>query len=151
LHIFSLAKTLSEWKKESGKMSTEERKHEIQEIREAHERIAQIVVKGTEYHEPVTVKTIDKKEHAIEVYALSEKDLIEAFQAANADLKDIGNQDKLISNMKLMSEVAARATRQPEIGKILLPLQSAPIAVKALELSGLTGGAKSPKPESPSS
>jgi hypothetical protein len=132
-------------------MSTEEKRREIQEVRDAHERIAQIVVKGTEYHEPVTVRTVDKKEHAIEVYALSEKDLIEAFQCAGQDLKDIGNPDKLISNLKLMSEVAARATRQPEIGKILLPLQSAPIALKALEISGLTGGAKSPKPESPSS
>jgi hypothetical protein len=138
-------------RKESGEMSMEERRREIQEIRDAHERIAQIVVKGTEYHEPVTVKTVDKKEHAIEVYALSEKDLIEAFESSGQDLKDIGNQDKLISNMKLMSEVAARATRQPDIGKILLPLQSAPIALKALEISGLTGGAKSPKPESPSS
>jgi hypothetical protein len=130
---------------------TEERRREIQEIREAHERIAQIVVKGTEYHEPVTVKTVDKKEHSVEVYALSEKDLIEAFQSSGQDVKDIGNPDKLMSNLKLMSELAARATRQPEIGKILLPLQSAPIAVKALELSGLTGGAKSPKPASPSS
>jgi hypothetical protein len=138
-------------RKESGEMSMEERRREIQEIRDAHERIAQIVVKGTEYHEPVTVQTIDRKEHSIEVYALSEKDLIEAFQSAGQDLKEIGNQDKLISNMKLMSEVAARATRQPDIGKILLPLQSAPIALKALEISGLTGGAKSPKPESPSS
>jgi hypothetical protein len=138
-------------RKESGEMSMEERRREVQEIRDAHERIAQIVVKGTEYHEPVTVKTVDKKEHAIEVYALSEKDLIEAFESSGQDLKDIGNQDKLISNMKLMSEVAARATRQPDIGKILLPLQSAPIALKALEISGLTGGAKSPKPESPSS
>jgi hypothetical protein len=132
-------------------MSTEERRREIQEIREAHDRISQIVVQGTEYHEPVTIKTIDKKEHSVEVYALSEKDLIEALQSAGQDLKDIGNQDKLISNLKLMSEVAARATRQPEIGKILLPLQSAPIALKALEISGLTGGAKNPKPESPSS
>jgi hypothetical protein len=126
---------------------TEERRREIQEIREAHDRIAQIVVKGTEYHEPVTVKTVDKKEHSVEVYALSEKDLIEAFQSSGQDLKDIGNPDKLLSNLKLMSELAARATRQPEIGKMLLPLQSAPIAVKALELSGLTGGAKSPKPD----
>jgi hypothetical protein len=129
----------------------EERRREIQEIREAHARIAQIVVQGTEYHEPVAVKTVDKKEHSVEVYALSEKDLIEAFQSSGQDLKDIGNPDKLMSNLKLMSELAARATRQPEIGKILLPLQSAPIAVKALELSGLTGGAKSPKPASPSS
>jgi len=132
-------------------MSTEERRREIQEIREAHKRLAEIVVAGTEYHESVTVKTADKKEHTIEVYALSEKDLIEAFQAAGQDLKDIGDQGKLISNMKLMGEVAARATKQPDIGKILLPLQSAPIALKALEISGLTGGPKSPKPESPSS
>lgn len=109
------------------------------------------MVQGTEYHEPVTVKTVDKKEHSVEVYALSEKDLVEAFDAAGQDLKDIGNQDKLISNMKLMGDLAARATRQPEIGKILLPLQSAPIALKALEISGMTGGAKSPKPESQSS
>ena len=34
------------------KWRVEERRKEIQEIREAHERIAQIVVKGTEYHEP---------------------------------------------------------------------------------------------------
>jgi len=130
---------------------SEERRREIQEIREAHARIAQIVVQGTEYHEPVTVKTVDKKEHSVEVYALSEKDLIEAFQSSGQDLKDIGNPDKLMSNLKLMSELAARATRQPEIGKILMPLQSAPIAVKALELSGLTGGAKTPKPAYPSS
>ena len=126
---------------------SEERRREIQEIREAHKRLADIIVAGTEYHEPVTVKTVDKKEHSVEVYALSEKDLIEAFQASGQDLKDIGNQDRLISNMKLMNEIAARATRQPEIGKILLPMQSAPIAMKALEISGLTGGAKSPKPE----
>jgi hypothetical protein len=126
---------------------SEERRREIQEIREVHKRLADIIVAGTEYHEPVTVKTVDKKEHSVEVYALSEKDLIDAFQASGQDLKDIGNQDRLISNMKLMNEIAARATRQPEIGKILLPMQSAPIAMKALEISGLTGGAKSPKPE----
>ena len=130
---------------------SEERRREIQEIREAHKRLADIIVAGTEYHEPVTVKTVDMKEHTLEVYALSEKDLIEAFQASGQDLKDIGNPDKLMSNMKLMGELAARATRQPDIGKILLPMQSAPIAVKALELSGLTAGPKSPKPESPSS
>jgi hypothetical protein len=109
------------------------------------------VVQGTEYHEPVTVKTVDRKEHSVEVYALSEKDLVEAFQAAGQDLKDIGDPDKLMSNLKLMGELAARATRQPDIGTILMPLQSAPIAIKALELSGLTGGPKSPKPDSPSS
>ena len=79
------------------------------------------------------MKTVDMKEHSLEVYALSEKDLVEAFQSSGQDLKDIGDQDKLMSNLKLMGELAARATRNPEIGKILLPLQSAPIAVKALE------------------
>jgi hypothetical protein len=128
-------------------MSTEERRREIQEIRAAHARTARIVVEGTEYHEPVAVKTTDKREHTIEVYALCEKELIEAFESAGADLKDVGNPDKLISNMKLMSELAARATRRPDIGHDLLPLQSAPIALKALELSELAGGAKSPKPE----
>ena len=132
-------------------MSIEERRKEIQEIREAHKRLADIIVAGTEYHEPVTVKTVDRKEHSVEVYALSEKDLIEAFQAAGQDLKEIGNPDKLMSNLKLMGELAARATRQPDIGKILLPLQSAPIALKAFELSGLTGGPKTPKPDYPSS
>lgn len=127
-------------------MSSEERRRTAKEMGDAHKRLADIVVAGTEYHEPVTIKTVDNKEHSVEVYALSELDLIEAFEAAGQDLRDIGNKDKLVSNMKLMDDVAARATKQPNIGKILLPLQSAPIAMKALELSGMTEGEKTPKP-----
>ena len=127
-------------------MSIEEtRRKEILETREAHKKLADIVLAGTQYSEPVTVKTVDGKEHPVDVYALSEKDLTEAFQEAGQDLRDVGNQGKILDNLKLMGALAARATRQPNIVSLLMPMQSAPIAMKTLEMSGLAGGARSPK------
>lgn len=127
-------------------MSTEERRKEILETRQAHAKLAEILVEGTHYFEPVTVKTIDRKEHAVDVYALCEKDLVGAFEEAGANLKDIGNQEKILSNLKLMGLLAARATKQADLVSFLMPLESAKIAVKALEISGFKGGAKTPKP-----
>jgi hypothetical protein len=129
-------------------MSTEEEeptRKEILETREAHKKLADIVLAGTQHCEPVTVKTVDGKEHPVDVYALSEKDLTEAFQEAGQDLRDVGNQGKILDNLKLMGALAARATRQPNIVSLLMPMQSAPIALKTLEMSGLVGGARSPK------
>jgi len=132
--------------KESEEMSTEESgRKEIMEIREAHKKLADIILAGTQYSEVVTVKAVDGKEHSVDVYALSEKDLVEAFQEGGQDLRDVGKQGKIIDNLKLMGALAARATRQPNIISLLMPMQSAPIAMKALEMSGLAGGAGSPK------
>jgi len=127
--------------------TTEERRKEILETRQAHAKLAEILVEGTHYNEPVTVKTIDKKEHTVDVYALSEKGLVAAFEQAGANLKDIGDQEKIVSNLKLMGMLAAHAARQADLVGFLMPLESVKIALKALEISGFKGGAKTPKPD----
>ena len=103
---------------------------------------------GTEYSETVTVLGTDKKEHAVKVYPLSDQALKDVLTEAGAELADIGNREKVVSNLKLLQLVASRATHDQHICSYLMPLQSLPIALKAFELSGLTEG---PKPESTSS
>lgn len=100
---------------------------------------------GTEYSETVTVRGIDKQDHAVAVYPLSDQALNEVLTASGAELADIGDRTKVVSNLKLLQLVAVKATHDPDICSYLMPLQSLPIALKAFELSGLTEG---PKPES---
>lgn len=126
-------------------MSVEERRKEIQEIREAHKRISDILVQGTEYHESIMVRCTDRQEHEVDVYALNGRDLIKAFETAGADLKEIGNPDKLVGNLKLMDKIAELVTHDPEITKCLMPLESSKIALKAFEISGLSNVKGSPK------
>jgi hypothetical protein len=126
----------------------EKRRQEILTIREEHKRLGDMIEQGTAYFEIVTVKGIDKKDHDVRVYPLSDQALKDVLTQTGAELTDIGNRDKLLSNLKLLQLVAAKATRDPNICNVLMPLQSLPIALKAFELSGLTEG---PKPELSSS
>ena len=116
--------------------------------RAEHKRLSEMIPAGTEYSELVTVRGIDKREHSVQVYPLSDQALNEVLMSSGAELKDIGNREKIVSNLKLLQLVAVKATKDPDICKVLMPLQSLPIALKAFELSGLTEG---PKPESTSS
>ncbi len=130
-------------------MSEEERRREqLLETRVEHKRLSEMITLGTEYSETVTVQGTDKKEHAVKVYPLSDEALKDVLLEAGAELADIGNRQKVTSNLKLLQLVAVKATKDPDICKVLMPLQSLPIALKAFELSGLTEG---PKPESSSS
>jgi hypothetical protein len=126
----------------------EKRREEILMTRAEHKRLSEMIPAGTEYSEVVTVQGTDKKEHAVKVYPLSDQALNEVLMASGAELKDIGNREKIVSNLKLLQLVAVKATKDPDICTVLMPLQSLPIALKAFELSGLTEG---PKPESTSS
>ena len=130
-------------------MSEEERRRqEILTTRAEHKRLSEMIPAGTEYSELVTVVGVDKRQHAVKVYPLSDKALNEVLTASGAELADIGKREKVVSNLKLLQLVAVKATKDPNICEFLMPLQSLPIALKAFELSGLTEG---PKPESPSS
>jgi hypothetical protein len=124
------------------------RRQDLLDTRAEHKRLSEMIPAGTEYSELVTVQGTDKKEHAVKVYPLSDQALNEVLTASGAELKDIGNREKIVSNLKLLQLVAVKATKDPEICKVLMPLQSLPIALKAFEISGLT---ESPKPESTSS
>jgi hypothetical protein len=123
----------------------ERRRQEILTTRVEHKRLSEMIPAGTEYSEIVTVQGTDKKEHSVIVYPLSDQALNEVLTASGAELADIGNREKVVSNLKLLQLVAVKATKDPDICKVLMPLQSLPIALKAFELSGLTEG---PKPES---
>lgn len=127
-------------------MSEEERRRqEVLETRAEHKRLSEMIPAGTEYSEIVTVQGIDKKDHTVKIYPLSDQALKDVLMEAGAELADIGDREKVVSNLKLLQLVAAKATKDPDICKFLMPLQSLPIALKAFELSGLTEG---PKPES---
>jgi len=126
----------------------ERRRQEILATRAEHKRLSEMIPLGTEYSELVTVQGIDKKDHAVKVYPLSDQALNEVLTTSGADLADIGKREKVVSNLKLLQLVAVKATKDPHICEFLMPLQSLPIALKAFELSGLTEG---PKPESTSS
>jgi hypothetical protein len=123
----------------------ERRRQEVLNIRAEHKRLSEMIPAGIEYSEMVTVQGTDKKAHTVQVYPLSDQALKEVLMEAGADLGDIGDRGKLVSNLKLLQLVAVKATKDPDICKVLMPLQSLPIALKAFELSGLTEG---PKPES---
>jgi riboflavin biosynthesis pyrimidine reductase len=126
----------------------ETRRQEKLATRAEHKRLSEMIPAGTEYSETVTVLGIDKKDHAVKVHPLSDQALKEVLVEAGAELSDIGDRKKIVSNLKLLQLVAGKATGDPEICKFLMPLQSLPIALKAFELSGLT---EAPKPESSSS
>ena len=130
-------------------MSEEEsRRQETLAVRAEHKRLSEMIAFGTGYWEPVTVRGVDKKDHEVKVYPLSDEALKDVLVEAGAEFADIGDQKKVVSNLKHLQLVAVKATRDPDICKYLMPLQSLPIALKAFELSGLTEG---PKPESSSS
>ena len=126
----------------------EKRREESLMTRAEHKRLSEMIPAGTEYSEVVTVQGTDKKEHTVRVYPLSDQALREILADTGTELADIGNRTKVVSNLKLLGLIATKASHDPDICSYLMPLQSLPIALKALELSGMTEG---PKPESTSS
>jgi hypothetical protein len=116
---------------------SEEQKQAILERRAENRKLSERVQQGTRYHEPVKVKTIDGNEYEVEVYALSEDEFLELFEAAGVDPRDIGKPDKLVQNLKFSRSVAAKATRDENIGSVLMPTTSAEIMLKVFEISSL--------------
>ena len=122
---------------------SQEKREAILAAREANKKLAELITKGTSYHEPVEVKGIDNELHKFEVSPMSDADLAELLQSTNVDLKDIGNKDKMASNMQFLQKGAAIVTGVPDVAKALMPMESMKLILKSFELSGLTG---TPKP-----
>ena len=116
----------------------EKEKQEILARRADNQRIAIRIEQGTRYHETVKVYGTDRQEHDVEVYALSDDQFREAFEAAGVDPRDIGNRDKLTQNLKFVAAVAKLATGDPTITANVLPNEPAKIMLKAFEVSKLT-------------
>jgi hypothetical protein len=132
----------------------EKNRQEILQIRMEHKRLSDMIHQGTQYHESVTVRCIDGQEHLVDVYAISDEQIRIAFEDAGVEVKDLRDPKALFENLKLpqklkmFAAISAAATRDPKISEVLLPLQTATIAQKALELSGFGAG---PKTESSAS
>ena len=118
---------------------SQEKREAILEARAQNKKLAELITKGTKFHEPVEVKGIDNELHMFEVSPMSDADLAELLQSTNVDLKDIGNRDKMASNMQFLQKGAGLVTGVPDVAKALMPLESMKLILKSFELSGLTG------------
>jgi hypothetical protein len=124
-------------------LSQEESKREaILEARAQNKKIAELILRGSKYHEPVEVRGIDNESYKLEVSPISDADLAELLTSTNMDLKDIGNRDKLATNMQFLQKGAGLVTGVPDIAKSLMPMESLKLILKSFELSGLTGAPK---------
>lgn len=121
---------------------SQEKREAILEARAQNKKLAELIVHGTRYHEPVQVRGIDNQHHHFEVSPISDADLAELLQSTNVDLKDIGNRDKLASNMQFLQKAAGLCTGVPDVAKALMPMESLKLILKSFELSGLTGAPK---------
>ena len=118
---------------------SQEKREAILEARAQNKKLADLITKGTNYHEPVEVKGIDNQLHSFEVSPMSDADLAELLQSTNVDLKDIGNRDKMATNMQFLQKGAAIVTGVSDVAKALMPMESMKLILKSFELSGLTG------------
>ncbi|MGA2789811.1 MAG: hypothetical protein ABSF00_03465 [Candidatus Bathyarchaeia archaeon] len=125
---------------------SQEKREAILEARAANQKLAELITKGTKYHEAVEVKGVDNELHKFEVSPMSDADLAELLQSTNVDLKDIGNKDKLASNLAFLQKGAAIATGAPDVAKALMPMESLKLILRSFELSGLSAGPKASKP-----
>jgi hypothetical protein len=118
---------------------SQEKREAILEARAQNKKLAELIQKGTSYHEPIEVRGIDNELHKFEVSPMSDADLSELLESTNVDLKDIGNRDKMVSNIKFLQKGAAIATGTPDVAKALMPMESMKLILKSFELSGLSG------------
>jgi len=118
---------------------SQERREAILEARAQNKKIADLIAQGTKYHEPVEVRGIDNELHKFEVSPISDADLANLLQSTNVDLKEIGNREKMASNMQFLQKGAGIVTGVPDLAKALMPMESLKLILKSFELSGLTG------------
>jgi hypothetical protein len=114
---------------------SEEENERVRKAQALTRPVAERIEQGTAYHEPVTVWFTDKKEHAVEVYALSSKQFREAARKAGVAPGNLGNPEKLLDNLDFVAAIAEAATKDPTITERLLSVnEDGKIASKAFEL-----------------
>jgi len=113
----------------------EDEKKAILERREAHRKLSEIILAGTEYSEKVVVKGIDGKDYEVTVHALSDEQYRQAAEAAGMSSKDMIDRSAVLAHWKLAQAIAPIATRDPDICKVLKPAQSFKILEKVIAIS----------------
>jgi len=117
------------------KQVSEEKRREILERREAHRKLSERIVAGTEYSETIVVKGIDKQDHEVTVYAVSDEDYRKAIKIAGMESKDLLDRSAVLAHWGLANAIAPIATRDPDICKVIKPAQSFKILEKVIEMS----------------
>jgi hypothetical protein len=123
----------------------EKRRDEILTVRAEHKRLSEIIVRGKDYHETMKVRGIDGKEYDIGIHPLNDEEFMAVCAAADIHLPQGATMTDVGPTMKLFSALAAAVTGDPKIASVLVPLETAKIGGKVLEISGLLGD---PKPKS---
>jgi len=113
----------------------ENEKKAILERREAHRKLSEIILAGTEYSEKVVVKGIDGKDYEVTVYAVSDEDYRRAIKIAGMDSKELLDRNAVLAHWGLANALAPIATRDPEICKVIKPAQSFRILEKVIAIS----------------
>jgi hypothetical protein len=126
-----------------SEIEEERRRQEILKVRADNKRLSEIIVRGTDYHETVTVRGIDGKEYPVEVHALTDREFVNACADADIHAPPEGMSVDLGANMKLLAAVAAVVAQDPKIAEVLAPFETAKIGKRVLELSGLGPDPKS--------
>ena len=128
-----------------------------EKVRVENQRTAARVEEGTAYHEPVTVWFTDRKEHMVEVYAISGKQFRSAANKAKVNIGDLMEEkkgpdgksvkgpdgepikevklEKIMLCLDMLGYLAEEATGDPTITDRLLTVdEEGKIALKAFEL-----------------
>jgi len=106
-----------------------------EERSEVHKKLSERILAGTEYFEIVTVKGVDRKDHEIAVYALSDEEYRNAVVAAGLSSKDMMDREAVLAHWKLAQAIAPIATRDPNICKNIMPAQTFRILEKVIAIS----------------
>jgi prolyl-tRNA synthetase len=96
-------------------------------------QIAEKIEQGTAYHESMTVLFTDRKEHTIEVYAVSSGEFYEAVHGA--EIKSKGGEINFAENVTLVEKLVPIATRDLGIMKKLMLNEDGKIMSKIMEIS----------------
>jgi len=120
-----------------------ERAEKIEEVAEqefaaresAHKKLSEILLKGPEYSEVITVKGIDNKDHKVRVYAIADYAYRQIVDESGISPKLLLDRNEILSHMKFAQCAAAVATKDPDICKVIKPLEAFKILRKTLEIS----------------
>jgi hypothetical protein len=122
-------------------MKQEEREQAIEKVRTENQRTAVRVEQGIAYHETVTVWFTDRKQHQVEVYAISSKQFRDAARKAGVNPMDLVDEkgelrrQKLMESLDFAGALAEAGTHDPTITeKTLTPNEDGKIAGKVFDL-----------------
>lgn len=120
---------------EREKQLEEIAEREFEEREKAHKKLSEVILKGVEYSEIITVIGTDKKDHKVRVYAISDRQYRRIVEESGISPKLLLDRNEILSHLKFAEVAASVATKDPEICDSIKPLESFKILRKVIEIS----------------